>query len=91
MRIHSLSDAAQSEQDRLNLQHQIWLLCLEQKLYLAPLENVKGGVQNALDFATGTGICEFNESILLLASQTDVDLVAIEFGTHEVNLKDAIN
>lgn len=44
------------EQDRLDLQHNIYLLMLDGKLHLAPLENMKGGLHNVLDIATGTGI-----------------------------------
>ncbi len=41
------------EQDRLNLQHQLWLMTLNGKLSLAPLKNEP---QHVLDLATGTGV-----------------------------------
>ena len=44
------------EQDRLDLQHNIYLLMLDGRLNLAPIEEMKGGIHNVLDIATGTGI-----------------------------------
>ncbi|KAI9658035.1 MAG: hypothetical protein M1821_002695 [Bathelium mastoideum] len=44
----------EQEQDRLDLQHTIFLLLFEDKLHLAPLDN--SNLHNVLDFATGTGI-----------------------------------
>ncbi|KAI9733995.1 MAG: hypothetical protein M1834_002652 [Cirrosporium novae-zelandiae] len=41
-----------TENDRLDLQHHIFLLTLDNKLHLAPLKNP----QNVLDIGTGTGI-----------------------------------
>jgi len=38
--------------DRLDLQHQLWLLTLHNELFLAPIQTP----QNILDFGTGTGI-----------------------------------
>jgi len=42
----------ESEQDRLDLQHQLWLLTCSDELYLAPIRNL----HNVLDIGTGTGI-----------------------------------
>ncbi|KAK6840877.1 hypothetical protein PG987_001737 [Apiospora arundinis] len=60
------------EQDRLDLQHQVWRLLLDDALYLAPLHHhhhqepsasasasaaaEDGGIKNVLDIGTGTGI-----------------------------------
>ncbi|KAE9370618.1 S-adenosyl-L-methionine-dependent methyltransferase, partial [Stipitochalara longipes BDJ] len=44
----------ESEQDRLDLQHHLFLLGLHGRLYLAPIED--GPLHNVLDVATGTGI-----------------------------------
>jgi SAM-dependent methyltransferase len=44
------------EQDRLDLQHHLFLLTLEGKLALAPIEEIPGGIHNVLDIGTGTGI-----------------------------------
>ncbi|KAF1811222.1 TAM domain methyltransferase [Eremomyces bilateralis CBS 781.70] len=43
----------EEEQDRLDLMHHIYRLCLDGKLHLAPL---KPDVQRVLDIGTGTGI-----------------------------------
>jgi SAM-dependent methyltransferase len=43
----------ETEQDRLNLQHQLWLMTLDSKLSLAPL---KKEPEQVLDLGTGTGI-----------------------------------
>jgi hypothetical protein len=43
----------ETEQNRLDLQHHLFLLTLQGELHLAPL---KPGIHNALDIATGTGI-----------------------------------
>ncbi|KAH8586076.1 S-adenosyl-L-methionine-dependent methyltransferase [Bisporella sp. PMI_857] len=42
----------ESEMDRLDLQHQLWLLTLHDALFLSPVENP----HNILDIGTGTGI-----------------------------------
>lgn len=42
----------EKEQERLNLQHHLWMLVLQDKLYLAPLEKAPHRV---LDIGTGTG------------------------------------
>jgi hypothetical protein len=39
-----------------DLQHHLFLLTLNGALYLAPLGDLHGGIQNALDIGTGTGI-----------------------------------
>jgi len=44
------------EQDRLDLQHQIFIMTLDGKLQLAPIETISGGVRNVLDIGTGTGL-----------------------------------
>jgi SAM-dependent methyltransferase len=44
------------EQDRLDLQHNLFLLTLDGKLNLAPIEEMPGGIHNVLDIGTGTGI-----------------------------------
>jgi hypothetical protein len=44
------------EQDRLDLQHHLFLLTLDGKLALAPIEEMRGGIHNVLDIGTGTGI-----------------------------------
>jgi hypothetical protein len=44
------------EQDRLDLQHHLFLLTFDGKLCLAPIEEMKGGIHNVIDIATGTGI-----------------------------------
>ncbi|KAL2070090.1 hypothetical protein VTL71DRAFT_14770 [Oculimacula yallundae] len=51
----------QSEQARLNLQHEIFLLTFNNKLALAPIEASK--IKHALDIGTGSGIwpVEFSE------------------------------
>jgi SAM-dependent methyltransferase len=41
---------------KLDLQHQLFLMAFEDKLHLAPLEDLRGGIQNVIDIATGTGI-----------------------------------
>ncbi|OCK73080.1 S-adenosyl-L-methionine-dependent methyltransferase [Lepidopterella palustris CBS 459.81] len=41
------------EQNRLELQHQIWYIVLSGRLYLAPLD--KSAIRNALDLGCGTG------------------------------------
>jgi SAM-dependent methyltransferase len=51
----SNSHAIQIEKDRLDLQHHLCALTFE-SLYLAPIENLEGGLHNVLDLATGTGI-----------------------------------
>lgn len=42
----------------------MWLITLDAKLHLAPIENMEGGMQNVLDIGTGTGIwsIEFGET-----------------------------
>jgi SAM-dependent methyltransferase len=42
--------------DRLDLQHQLFLLTLGGSLNKAPLESLPNGLQNVLDLGTGTGI-----------------------------------
>jgi hypothetical protein len=44
------------EQERLDLQHHLFLLTLDGKLQLAPIEGMKGGIRSMLEIATGTGI-----------------------------------
>ncbi|KAE9371993.1 S-adenosyl-L-methionine-dependent methyltransferase [Stipitochalara longipes BDJ] len=44
------------EQDRLDLQHHLFLLTLGGDLYNAPIKDLPGGLHNALDIGTGTGI-----------------------------------
>jgi SAM-dependent methyltransferase len=44
------------EQDRLDLQHHLFLLTFDGKLALAPIEEMPGGIHNVLDIGTGTGI-----------------------------------
>ncbi|CZR66302.1 related to methyltransferase [Phialocephala subalpina] len=44
------------EQDRLDLQHHLFLLTLSGELYAAPIHDIPGGLHNVLDIATGTGI-----------------------------------
>jgi hypothetical protein len=39
-----------------DLQHHLFKLTFDGKLYLAPLKDIKGGIHNSLDIATGTGI-----------------------------------
>jgi len=46
----------EEEQDRLDLQHHLFLLTLDGKLALAPIEEMPGGIHNVLDIGTGTGI-----------------------------------
>jgi hypothetical protein len=46
----------EDEQDRLDLQHQLFLPTLDGKLNLAPIEKVSGGIHTVLDIGTGTGI-----------------------------------
>ncbi|CZR50799.1 related to methyltransferase [Phialocephala subalpina] len=41
-----------AERDRLDLQHQLWLITLYENLFLAPVKDPR----NVLDFGTGTGI-----------------------------------
>ncbi|KAF4637046.1 hypothetical protein G7Y89_g1041 [Cudoniella acicularis] len=50
----SESDGLETEQDRLDLQHHLFLLTLRGKLHLAPIENMQ--LHNVMDIATGTGI-----------------------------------
>src|SRR6266536_3539941 len=56
------------EQDRLDLKHHLWLLTLKRKLHLVLIEDIKGGIYNVLDMATGTGIwaIDFGEFQFLL-------------------------
>ncbi|KAK8096162.1 hypothetical protein PG999_014184 [Apiospora kogelbergensis] len=55
-----------AEQDRLDLQHQVWRLLLDDALHLAPLDWGAAGddARNVLDIGTGTGIwpIEFSEA-----------------------------
>jgi len=44
------------EQDRLDMQHHLFLLTLDGELYNAPIKDLEGGVHHVLDIATGTGI-----------------------------------
>ncbi|KAK1701594.1 hypothetical protein BDP67DRAFT_32241, partial [Colletotrichum lupini] len=44
------------ENDRLDLQHDLYLLTLEYKLGLAPPNNENSGVKRVLDIGTGTGL-----------------------------------
>jgi ubiquinone/menaquinone biosynthesis C-methylase UbiE len=52
----SPTNQTQIEQDRLDLQHHLFLLTLDGELYNAPIKDLPGGVHNVLDIATGTGI-----------------------------------
>lgn len=45
-------DETKSEQQRLDLQHQLFLMTFDNKLSLAPT----GELHNVLDIGTGTGI-----------------------------------
>jgi SAM-dependent methyltransferase len=63
------------EQDRLDLQHQLFYLCLDNKLHLAPITDP----HNVLDIGTGTGIWAVdyalkNPSVSVLG----IDLSAIQ-------------
>jgi hypothetical protein len=40
----------------LDLQHHLFTLTFDGKLHIAPIEEIKGGIQNVLDIGTGTGI-----------------------------------
>ena len=51
---HLLTPHIQTEQERLDLQHHLFLLALKGRLYLAPIDNIP--LHNVLDLATGTGI-----------------------------------
>ncbi|KAE9578022.1 hypothetical protein CGMCC3_g5757 [Colletotrichum fructicola] len=55
----------ESEQDRLDLQHNLFLLTLDNKLGLAPPNEPDSSVQRVLDIGTGTGIwaVEFGEDL----------------------------
>jgi hypothetical protein len=46
----------EAEQDRLDLKHHLFLLTLDGKLALAPIEEMPGGIHNVLDIGTGTRI-----------------------------------
>ena len=48
-------DEPQIERERLDLQHHMCRLSFG-SLYLAPIDNLEGGLQQVLDIATGTGI-----------------------------------
>ncbi|KAI9733115.1 MAG: hypothetical protein M1834_003662 [Cirrosporium novae-zelandiae] len=58
-RFHHYNNAAyhlpndELESERLDLQHQLWLIALDGKLHLAPISQ---DIKTALDIATGTGI-----------------------------------
>ncbi|KAF2461446.1 S-adenosyl-L-methionine-dependent methyltransferase [Lineolata rhizophorae] len=58
-RYHGFEDAAyllpndEKEQERLDGQHQMWLMALGGKLHIAPLRK---DIQSVLDIATGTGV-----------------------------------
>jgi methylase of polypeptide subunit release factors len=40
----------------IDLQHHLFLLTLDGKLYNAPIQDLPGGLHNVLDIGTGTGI-----------------------------------
>ncbi|KAL3426083.1 methyltransferase domain-containing protein [Phlyctema vagabunda] len=46
----------EAEQDRLDLQHHLFLLGGDHRLNFAPIEDIEGGMHTALDIGTGTGI-----------------------------------
>ncbi|GKT72382.1 methyltransferase domain-containing protein [Colletotrichum tofieldiae] len=46
----------EKENDRLDLQHNIYLLTLDYKLGLAPPNDENSGVKRVLDIGTGTGL-----------------------------------
>lgn len=53
-RIYVMADVEDtSEQNRLDLQHQMWILTFDGKLHTAPLSS---GITDVLDLGTGTGI-----------------------------------
>lgn len=70
------------EQDRLDLQHNIYLLMLDGKLHLAPLEGLKGGIHNALDIATGTGIWAMDFGMMSFYVLFDSMLEILFFPVH---------
>jgi hypothetical protein len=53
------------EQNRLNLQHRIFRLCTDNKLYLAPIPVAR---QSVLDVGTGTGIVNLTNRYTSLVS-----------------------
>jgi ubiquinone/menaquinone biosynthesis C-methylase UbiE len=57
-----LTAVLQLEKDRLDLQHHLYKLMLDERLYLAP---IKKNPQNVLDIGTGTGLwaIEFGSSM----------------------------
>jgi hypothetical protein len=55
----------QIEQDRLDLQHHLFLLTLRGKLHLAPIENMQ--LHNVMDIGTGTGIWAADFGIIPLS------------------------
>ncbi|KAH8802850.1 S-adenosyl-L-methionine-dependent methyltransferase [Xylogone sp. PMI_703] len=44
------------EQERLDLQHHLFLLTFDNQLYVAPIKDIPRGVHNVLDIGTGTGL-----------------------------------
>ncbi|KAG9241700.1 S-adenosyl-L-methionine-dependent methyltransferase [Calycina marina] len=46
----------ETEQDRLDLQHHMFMFTIDDKLHLAPIEILEGGLNNVLDIGTGTGL-----------------------------------
>ncbi|RDW64247.1 hypothetical protein BP5796_10749 [Coleophoma crateriformis] len=46
----------EAEQDRLDLQHHLFLLGFNNRLHFAPIEEIQGGFHTVLDIGTGTGI-----------------------------------
>jgi len=71
-----------AELERLDLQHHLYKLTFHGKLSLAPLEQLKNGLHNVMDIATGTGIwaIEFaNEHPSTSVLGTDLSPVQPEF------------
>lgn len=66
------------EQERLDGQHQMWIMALEGKLHLAPLNKHVGHV---LDVATGTGIWALE--FVSLSISTNGLSCFIDIGDHD--------
>lgn len=71
----------EQEQDRLDLQHNLFLLTLDNKLYLSPAGRDGHAVRNVLDVGTGTGIWAIDFADEFPRAQvTGVDLSPIQPG-----------